>query len=615
MLRHVALRSYTKNSRTLGELITVMPVTGERRWRRGRARRRLRTAIAASCLVVCGAPQVLAQDTTRSSRAAPRVGDFEIHLRNRGFRIPEQVVSGLTIQPTLRLQYQLTGALRLAVDAQTVDNSGPGRQGTFYASRTVPGAGSGNFMQEVALEAMWRVWHNSARTRRLSVTGTGSLATRSYWAVDPANGAAFGGNRRTLVPTLGLEGGERFGLAEARVGVVAVMLPADDALYLRRLPGEQASFGTVVGTEMLGEWRVAGGLVAWGRGFLPLTGHNTIRRATGAPSRIPAYDAGIRLELSPALDAEAFASNALGNTGALAYIADREYGAWGVGLRVRPGPRYNTPSSSSADRSSPVTGANRTALALASVAPALLNRGALAASVRWGQQGLLASVEGAPVRQLQIGLFTDLLRGTRDEGEVGAVARLTLLDRAPEMTAGVILAASRTNNPLVNLLAARWDELQRRGLRKGGFRLGDENLDEGRLYVVTGAIPIRWRAGDATTLHAAPIVGYVQRRGVQIGGLALGAEQVVHPSLRLAVESGVAVGRGNRLNEVDRSHAIPWQLGLAWALHSGESDEHAQPLSLELFLTNRAGDSPFHVLRVRSGGAISAGIGMRAHWK
>ena len=67
--------------------------------------------------------------------------------------------------------------------------------------------------------------------------------------------------------------------------------------------------------------------------------------------------------------------------------------------------------------------------------------------------------------------------------------------------------------------------------------------------------------------------------------------------------------------EFQREFEVVILLGLAWALHSGESDEHAQPLSLELFLTNRAGDSPFHVLRVRSGGAISAGIGMRAHWK
>ncbi len=545
-----------------------------------------------------------AASATRSDSGAARTS---VSVRNRTFLIPRAVVAGVTIQPTLRLDVAATPRLALALEGQTVDNSGPGRQGTYRASRTVPGAGSGNFLQEVALEGRWRVRGDATAGRALHAVATASLATRSYSAVDTATGAAFGGNRRRLVPTVAVQGSVHGARGLLRGALAAVFLPRDDALYLRRIPGERRRFGPLLGAELEGERVLTLRATLWGRGFVPLAGHNTIDRSSGAPARAVAYDAGLRWSLSPALALEGFVSNALGNTGALAAIADREYHAIGTGLRVHPG---------AADRAPPARAARGAAqrdahdavppLALATLAPAGLARGHASLRARWGGQGLLAALDGAVVRQLEVGAFIDLLRGTRDEGELGALARVTL-GESPHASVGLTLAASRTDNPLVNLLAARSDELQRLGLPRGGFRFGDESLDEGRLYTVTGAIAVERRMAPHTLLRTAPLIGYVQRHGLQIGGVAVGVEQGMGGAMRMLVESGVAVGRGNRLDLRRRSHAVPWLLGAAWM-------PRGAAVGLDAFVTNRAGDSPFHMLRLRSHGQLSAGVGVRGTW-
>ncbi|MEP7383616.1 MAG: hypothetical protein ABI910_18165 [Gemmatimonadota bacterium] len=569
--------------------------------------RRLLTGVLA--LLLTGSVSLRAQDSASASVGDARDARFVVSVRNRMFRIPRSVVSGVTIQPTLRLQYAILPRLRLAIDAQTVDNSGPGRQGSYLASRTVPGGGSGNFLQEIAVEAMWRLLGERDHGRSLAVIGSASFSTRSYFAIDTSTGAVFGGNRRRVVPTLALEGALLSATAQLRGALVGVFLSSDDALYVRRIPGERASFGPVIGPELQAEHLLTSRATAWGRGFLPMRGNNGITRSTGAPARVFTYDAGIRFAIAPSLALEAFLSNALGNTGALAYVADREYLAIGSGVRVRPG-ASDGPAPSR--RGESVDGRPEAPLALAALAPPYLDRGSVGFRARWGSQGLFATGEAAIVRPLQVGVYTDLLRGTRDEGEVGALARLALAEW-PGATFGLVLAASRTNNPLVNLLAERWDELQRLDLPKGGFRFGDESLEEGRLYTVTGALTLLGRLSDRTTLSASPLVGYVQRRGVQVAGLAIGAQHAVAPSLHLAAESGLAVGRGNQLNAVGRSHAVPWLIALGWQRRAAVPRRTRAPI-IDLFVTNRAGDSPFHMLRVKSGGDLSAGIGVRTVW-
>ena len=537
-------------------------------------------------------------------------------MRNRVFLIPERVVQGLPMQPTLAAWWRPVDRLQLGFDAQTVDNSGPGVQGGYSVSRTVPGGGSGNFLQELTLAARGELIESTRSSQQLHVELSLSRAVRSYLGVERRTGETFGGNRRRNVPALAVDYERRVGRASLRLGGAVASLASDDAMYLRRLPGERRRFGTLAGPRLAGELRVAGPLRGWAHVFVPLAGNNSIERDSGRPARAPAFDAGLRLMLSPFASGELFVSNALGNTGALSMLSDREYRAVGAGLRLHPDvPSATVSGDGDPDNETDASSGHRrrtAPLALPALASPSLEMHAAALRVRYGTQGLMASAEWAPVPGVQGGAFLDLLSGTRDEGELGAVIRVLLHDgrRRTAPRVALVAAASRTNNPLVNLLAGNWREIERLGLGKGGFRFGDEDGYEGRLYVVTLALPFEWELPRGTQLRVAPTAGYVQRNGVQLSGVAVGAEHPVTRALTLAADGGLAIGKGNVLLSDRRARALPWSVGAGW--RPGAADEGPlASVTLEGFVTNRAGDSPFHTLRVRAQRGVSIGGGIR----
>ncbi|MFB8788744.1 MAG: hypothetical protein U7123_07805 [Potamolinea sp.] len=58
----------------------------------------------------------------------------------------------------------VTDNLELTLDAQTVDNGGPGNQGQFRALRINPDNTGPNFFQEFTVQAKQRIWQNQAGT-------------------------------------------------------------------------------------------------------------------------------------------------------------------------------------------------------------------------------------------------------------------------------------------------------------------------------------------------------------------------------------------------------------------------------------------------------------------
>lgn len=550
-----------------------------------------------ACSVDALAQRPEAFDSSRANR-------WEVELRNRAFLIPERVVQGLAIQPTLGVWWHPTSHWTLGVDAQTVDNSGPGRQGTYDVSRTVPQGGSGNFLQEITYAARFDLWparSNSAWSATLSW----SRGVRSYFAIDRTTHDSIWGNRRRDVPALDVRYEHRWPHAKVGGGAAVAWMARDDALYLRALPGETRRFGPLAGGIISGNLRLTDALSLNGRAFAPVMGNNTIDRTSGRPARALAYDAGAALALSPFVMGEVFVSNALGNTGALALIADREYRALGTGLRVFPG-ATSAPTPRKDDSHT-----HHAPIALTSVSPPWLEAHAFDAHVRRASNGWLAFADWAPVPGMQGGIFLDYLDGTRDEGELGASLRLSLLEQTmrgrPRL--GLVVSGSRTNNPLVNFLSGSWEEIIRLGLPKGGFNFGDENAYEGRLYVITVATPVEWSSGGgANRVRVVPTAAYVQRSGVQLAGLSLGGERDLAQSLTLGADVGFAVGKGNLLLRNGRAHAVPFGLSASWH-PAGESGLARVPFSLHASLSNRAGASPFHTLRVRADHAISVGLG------
>ncbi|MEO7966936.1 MAG: hypothetical protein ABIT38_23815, partial [Gemmatimonadaceae bacterium] len=193
---------------------------------------------------------------------------WEIVLRSRAFVIPESVVQGLPLQPTLAIWWRPTRRLQLGLDAQTVDNSGPGVQGNYSASRTVPGGGSGNFLQEITYEARGELL-DPRSANQLHTALSFSRAVRSYLAIERTTHDSISGNRRRGVLTLEAQYARRLPKGSVEAGGVVSWLARDDALYLRALPAESRHFGPLAGLHASGELRLTGPLDAWGRVFVP----------------------------------------------------------------------------------------------------------------------------------------------------------------------------------------------------------------------------------------------------------------------------------------------------------------------------------------------------------
>ncbi|MGH7711154.1 MAG: hypothetical protein ACREOG_07715, partial [Gemmatimonadaceae bacterium] len=270
----------------------------------------------------------------------PGRGAFSVDLRTRYFLIPSRVVPGLKLEPALAIRWSPTDRFALTFDAQTVDNSGPGRQGRYLASRTLrdPTVGSGNFFQEQALGARWRSANSCIGGSGIVLGANLSRGSRSYVLRDSASGSvAEGDNQAELVPTFDAGVEVRRDRWQSALGVAVAFFPADNALYLRRLPEARSDeFGTTAGLTLAGAVLITK-IMLHARLFAPLTGANTIRRETGRTTRWTVYDVGLDYSVNPVLTTDIFVTNALGGSGALSLVADREYSALGARLRLTSG--------------------------------------------------------------------------------------------------------------------------------------------------------------------------------------------------------------------------------------------------------------------------------------
>lgn len=535
--------------------------------------------------------------------AAPARGDFSIELRTGYSLIPSRVVAGLRITPAMAIRWAASDRLVLTLDAQTVDNSAPGRQGKYLASRTLgaAGAGSGNFFQEQALGARWRVGNSCSTGSGIALGGSVSRGVRSYVLRDTAAGSvAEGDNQGELVPTLDASVEWRRPRWHSALGVMVAFFPADNALYLRRMPEAQGdAFGTTAGLSLDGAVLMERAALRL-RLFAPFSGANTIRRATGRTARWPVYNVAVGYAVNPMLATELFVSNALGNNSALSLVADREYAAVGTGLRYMSGGRRSSRGRrTSSDRVPMGSGASSSLLD-----PTFSD--ALRMSVGGGSGGTHVSLGGSPVSDLSLVAFLDYVSGTFDEGDLGALAAVRFVRQSPQtpVSLSVLLGASRSNNVLVNLLAGRADEFARRGLKKSGFRFGDESVADGKLYLLTGAVPVRRDFANGGHVWGAPTVAAVQRRGIELAGVVGGITWPLAAALRATLETGVPLGNeGNALEATSRVRRVPWGTSIAWTAPR-------TPFTLDLYATNRVGNSPFHALRVRANGGVDVGVGI-----
>ncbi|MBW4563430.1 MAG: hypothetical protein KME32_20245 [Mojavia pulchra JT2-VF2] len=544
-----------------------------------------------------------------------RQGEILTTLRLRRFLTPGTDLSeGLTDQPTIGFSWGVTNNLELTLDAQTVDNSGPIRQGSFNAQRvnrdvnTNRNAGT-NFFQEFTLQAKQRLWQSENATQALSGVFAVSVGNggRPFQFFDNTGIVASGKNQQTVFSlelpyTITPNDSWQFTLSP-KVG----FLPEDNALYLNRLPvPNSGSFGTTFGVAGGVSYKLNSRLILWGDAFVPFTGNNTINRDTGLPSRTIAYNAGLRYIVNPRLSTDLFVSNTLGNTGPLSIVADREYTALGFGVTFLPGitsanrryPEHFRPT----QQPPPTTYAG-----FSNLDGGTVPQNQLLLSLQGGGQGILSSIRYGLLDDLEIGAFLDYVPGTIDESLFGFSGKIRFLHQADgdPFTLSVAGTIARANNPFINFIENNRNRFQELGLQKAGFAFSNEKYEQGELFVVTLSTPIHYQFQGGSAAWLTPILGFVQRRGLEIAGFNIGGSVPLAQNLSAIAEVGLDLAdKGNGFIGNQRETIIPWTVGLRWhpGLFSG--------LQLEAYATNRLGSSPFDSLRVKADNETTVGVGL-----
>ncbi|MEL6458767.1 MAG: hypothetical protein AAFQ91_11030 [Cyanobacteria bacterium J06621_15] len=544
-------------------------------------------------------------------------GEIVTNLRYRHFfQSGSAETDGLTGQPTIGITWGVTDDLELTFDAQTVDNAGPVRQGSFNAQRINPTGFGPNFFQELTLQAKQRIWQNKKGNQALSAVVAASMgnADRPYRFFNQ-NGNVSNGLNTEIVTSLELpftvKTDKRW---QFTVSPKAAFLPKDNALYYNTAPiNNPGSFGTVFGLAGGASYKVNSRLMLWGDSFVPFSGNNTINRDTGLPARIIGFNAGVRYFVNPRLATDLFVSNTLGNTGALSIVTDRDYPALGFNLTFLPG-------ITSANRKYPqhfrstVQPSPNTNAGFGFLDGGTIPNQQLRFNLQAGSQGLLTGIRYGLLDDLEIGAFLESIPGTVDESQLGFSGRLRLLHQADgdPLTLSIAGTLARPNNVFTNFANNNRNRFEELGLDKDGFAFSNEK--EGELFIITLSTPMHYQFENKSAIWLTPTLGFVQRRGLEIAGFNLGGSIPINKDLNAIAEVGFDLsGNGNGFIGNNLQTVIPWTVGLRWnpaSLLNISDDSTLSDMQLEAYLTNRLGSTPFDSLRVRADNETAVGVGL-----
>lgn len=575
-------------------------------------------------------PSATAQSPTTPSRESPlqnrqpvlstadqlRQGEVVTNLRYRqSFPGGKASDIGLTGQPTFGASWGVTDNLELTLDAQTVDNGGPGNQGQFRALRINPDNTGPNFFQEFTLQAKQRIWQNQAGTYALSGVVAASVGNAGRPYRFDSKGIVASGKNSQIVPSLELpltiKTDDRL---QFTISPKVAFLPEDNALYFNRPPiTNPGSFGTTIGVAGGVNYKLNPRLSVWGDAFVPFTGNNTINRDSGLPAKTVAFNAGVRYIVNPRLATDLFVSNTLGNTGALSVIADKNNTSVGLGLTFLPGitsANRQYPQHFGATQQPPPS----TPAGFGFFDGGTIANKQMALSVQGGGQGLLTAVRYGLLDDLEIGAFLDNIPGKVDESQLGLSGKLRLLHQADgdPFTLSTAVTVARSNNVLVNLINNDRNQFDKLGLTKGGFAISNEKA--GELFIITLSTPMHYQFKGGSAVWLTPTVGFVQRNGLQVAGFNAGGSVPLVKNLDAIAEAGIDLsGKGNAFIGNNRQTVIPWAAGLRWRPASllGISETSSlSSMQLEAYVTNRLGATPFDSLRVRADNDIAVGVGV-----
>ena len=555
------------------------------------------------------AEQLFSQPTAESLGK----GEVLINLDTRTFFFPDLVSSGVdnedsAVNFNTGFSWGISDDLQLTLQFQHVDSSSPVKQGDFISERTED--------NEAAGEVKYNFWRNQAKTQSLSGVLSASWGTRGFLFTEPGEETEI--NNRDVFVSVAVpfttNAGDRW---QFNLSPTVAFFNEDTAGFFQRLPNDNNSFGTVLGLGGGVSWQISERLFAITDVFLPITGNNSINRNSGQPDKAIAYSAGFRFLTNLRLALDVYATNTFASYAPLSLTADRDFMGLGANLTFMPdvisaNKKYADGFSNNAQDNEVFTTDG-----IGFFDGGTIPSGEFALQLQGGSQGILTSLRYGLLEDFEGGIFLDYVAGDVDESEQGISGKVRFFQQgnAPFTLSGAA-TVGLTNEPFINFFENDANEFERRDLDKTVpvFTPGGDNSDRGELIIATFALPIHYEIDRGTAVWFTPILGYVQRLGLEIGGFNLGSAIALSEELHFLAEVGTNLGgEGNTFVDGSRANKIPWTVGVRWLplslLGKEVSNNNSDPY-LELYLTNRVGSSTWHQLRVRENNDVGFGAGL-----
>ena len=553
--------------------------------------------------------QLLSQPTAKHLQQ----GEVLINLDTRSFFFPDLVAGAVddsdsAVNFSTGFTWGISDKLQLSLQFQHVDSSSPIKQGEFVSERTED--------NEAALELKQSLWRNQSGDLSLSGVVAASWGTRGFMFTQGDSETEIN-NRDVFVSFAApftADVGDRW---EFSIVPTLAFFKDDGAAFFRRLPNdEDSSFGTVLGLGGGVSYKINSKLSLVSDVFFPLTGNNSINRSSGEPDKTIVYNAGFRYLTNPQLALDLYATNTFASFAPLSLTGDRDFLGLGANIvfmpDIIPGNRkYSKRSNTARERESLTTDG------VAFFDGGTLPSGKLALNLQGGSQGILTAVRYGLLDDFEGGIFLDYVAGDVDESEQGLSGKIRVLNQqenAP-VTVSVAGTVSLTNEPFINFRSNDADTFDDRDLDKSVpiFTPGGDDGRNGKLLILTAALPIHYEINSSAAVWFTPILGYVQREGVELGGFNLGGAISLIPEVSLVGEIGANfVGEGNSFIDGELADRIPGTVAVRWQPLSllGKTAADSSNPYLELYLTNRVGSSTWHQLRVREDNDLGVGVGL-----
>lgn len=542
-------------------------------------------------------------------------GEVFINLHTRTFFFPDLVPGAVdnedsAVNFNTGFSWGISDDLQLTLQFQHVDSSSPVKQGEFISERTED--------NEAALELKYNLWSNETQTQSLSGVLGASWGTRGFMFTQGDETTEI--NNRDIFVSLAVPFSTNIGDRwQFNLSPMVAFFKEESAVFFQRLPNdEESSFGTVLGLGGGVAYQISDRLLIISDLFIPFTGNNSINRDSGEPDQAIAYSAGLRFLTNPRLALDLYATNTFASFAPLSLTADRDFVGLGANLTFMPdgilANRKYAPSFAQTDQADELFTTDGVAFFDGGTIPS----GEFALQIQGGNQGVLTVLRYGLLKDFEGGIFLDYVAGEVDESEQGISGKVRFLNQgenAPFTLSGAA-TVSLTNEPFTNFFNNDTEEFERRNLDKTIpiFTPGGDDGDRGKLLILTFALPIHYEINRDAAVWFTPILAYVQRLGLEIGGFNFGSAIAVSQEFKLIGEVGANLGgEGNSLIDGRRENQIPWTVGIRWlplSLLNREASNHNKDPYLELYLTNRVGSSTWHQLRVRENNDIGIGAGI-----